>query len=206
MSIRLNPKHNDVRGKSVITSATHLAAVDLVELLPQDLTYSFGVVRDPLSRIQSEYRFQKGKSLMSRFGFSLWLNTVVSAASRERRIYQNHIRPQTEMLPEGSDFFRLEDGFEKMISKLDDVSGSASKVDPVGHFNPSKKVALDISKQDVELVAEFYHGDYQTFGYERPAAENLKSSSLWPLYRALGWFLATFLVYRQRRRWALGYA
>ncbi len=42
-------KRSGVAGTGLIVPSTHLAAEDLAELLPHDLTYSFAVVRDPLT-------------------------------------------------------------------------------------------------------------------------------------------------------------
>ena len=53
LSLIDNNKNKGVRGTGLITPATHLAVTDLRELLPR-LHYSFAVVRDPLSRLQSE--------------------------------------------------------------------------------------------------------------------------------------------------------
>ena len=36
--------------------ATHLSAVDLVELIPPNVAYKFTVVREPVARMMSEYR------------------------------------------------------------------------------------------------------------------------------------------------------
>lgn len=192
-------KRRGVRGTGLITPATHLAAIDLAELLPPGLDWSFALVRDPLDRIQSEYRYQTGVSRMSRMGFSTWLETVLRAAEAEPRVYENHLRPQVDLIPEDAEIFRLEDGFDALIARLDAVVGEARPDLTIPHMNKRPKAPLALTRSDVARIASFYAADYARLGYAVP------DPGAWPEgpgpNRLLARALAPALVARQRRRW-----
>jgi hypothetical protein len=195
-------KRQGVTGTGLIVPATHLAAIDVAEFLPHNLTYSFTMVRDPVTRLMSEYRYQKNVSRMSRLGFSTWLRIMIHAVRAEPRLYENHIRPQSDLVPEGADIFRLEDGFDDMIAKLDKITDSSAPDITVGHLNIRKRAEITLSQQDVALISEFYAPDYERFGYARPDTAHLKPDpkALWR--DSLARVLVSALVRKQRYDWA----
>lgn len=200
LSIIDTNKRTGVQGTGLIIPATHLAAVDVAELLPHDLTYSFAVVRDPLQRMMSEYRYQSGVSQMSKLGFSPWLSVMLNAAKAEPRIYENHIRPQSDLIPEGAEIFRLEDGFDELIARLDEKTGSQTPDLSVPHLNTRPKEPIEISRADVARILEYYGEDYDRFGYARPNLDDYPdASSNWRHWLARP--LASLLVKKQRRYW-----
>ena len=194
-------KRRGVRGTGLITPTSHLAAVDLAELVPPDLTYSFAVVREPLERLMSEFRYQSKVSRMSRLGFSTWLRVMLRAARTEPRVYENHIRPQTDLIPESTEIFRLEDGFEPLVARLDEVTGTTAPGISVNHLNPRPREEIRLSREDVGMIAEFYAKDYDQFGYVTPGSSNLPSDGRAGLRDALARPLAMALMAKQRRDW-----
>lgn len=194
-------KRRGVRGTGLIVPATHLAAIDLAELLPLDLAWSFAVVREPLARLMSEYRYQSGVSRMSRLGFSTWARTMLHAARAEPRVYENHIRPQADLVPEGAEIFRLEDGFEALVARLDEVTGTSAPELSVGHLNPRPKEEIRLSREDAALVGAFYAADYARFGYPPPEAGALPAAGPGAARDIFARGLARLLVAKQRRDW-----
>jgi hypothetical protein len=193
-------KRTGVTGTGLIVPATHLAAIDIKELVPHDLAYSFAVVRDPLRRLESEFRYQSGVSQMSKLGFSPWLKVMLKAASAEPRLYENHIRPQSDLVPEGAEIFKLEDGFDTMIARLDAVTGHATPQLTVPHINTRKKEPITMSRADVAALVDFYAADYDRFGYPRPDPADYPDTA--PGWRdRLAGPLAAALVRKQRRDW-----
>ena len=201
LSIIDENKRNDVKGTGLIVPATHLAAADLAEFLPQDLTYAFAVVRDPVARLKSEYRYQLNISRMSRLGFSTWLRIMVHATRAEPRLYHNHIRPQSDLVPETAEVFQLENGFDALIDKLDQVTGTTTPDLEVGHLNTRKHEPIALKRQDVALIGRFYGVDYTRFGYEHPDLADLKSDPLAFWRECLGRVMAWALVRKQRYFW-----
>ena len=200
LSIIDTNKRTGVRGTGLIVPATHLAAIDVVELLPHNLTYSFAVVRDPLDRMMSEFRYQSGVSRMSRLGFSPWLKVMLAATRAEPRLYENHIRPQSDLVLGDAEVFRLEDGFDRLIARLDEKTRSNTPELTVPHLNTRKKEPITLSRSDVVAITDFYAADYDRFGYDR--ADPAAYPDTPPSWRDwLAGPLAAALVRKQRRHW-----
>lgn len=189
------------RGTSLLTSAEHLSSLDLKELLPADLDWSFAVVRDPAKRLISEYRFQRGISRASRVSFSTWLRIMIAAARRDPRVYDNHIRPQVDLLPEGTEVFRLEDGLDQIITCLDDIIGQKMPDLTVGHLLRSKSEPILMSREDIRLLVNFYAEDYARFGYSEPDYSAFPKDRLAWLRDLIALPLSHAVVVRQRRTW-----
>lgn len=185
----------------LIQSASHIAAQDLELLLPKKLDLCFAVVRDPVTRILSEYEFQRGVSKTSSLSFSTWLRLVTQAARNEPRIYENHIRPQSDLVPKDAEYFRLEDGFSALISRIDEVVGSEAPEIQIGHFLKRKGTHAEITRQDIELIRDFYAPDYERFGYLYPSPDAYRNDGKALLRDLSARILAKFLVARQRRQW-----
>ena len=201
LSIIDKNKREGVRGTGLIVPSTHLTTVDLAELLPRDLAHSFTVVREPMARMMSEYRYQSGVSRMSRMGFSTWLHIMIAAAQIEPRVYENHIRPQSDLVPEGCEIFRLEDSFDPVISWLDTVTGSTEPEINVGHLLKRKHETITPSRQDVDLVTRYYAIDYERFGYQPIDISDLRNDLHFPLRGLITAALARAIVLRQKWKW-----
>lgn len=197
-------KREGVRGTGLITPLTHVAAVDLREMLPHDLDFSFAVVRNPVTRIQSEYRYQTGVSRLSRLSFSTWLRVMLAAARIEPRVYENHIRPQVDLIPENCEIFRLEDGFDPLIERLDDVTGSTAPDQGMRHLLKRERKDIALHRQDIELLRAFYAEDFERFGYDLPDPSGCPDDRRAPAKAAFAAGLARALVTRQRHDWTRG--
>ena len=179
----------------------HFTKYILQGFLPRDLGHAFAVVRDPLDRLLSEYRFQQGISRLSGLGFSTWLRVMLRAAGTEPRVFHNHIRPQGDLIPDGAQIFRFEDGFDPIIAWLDEVTGTTAPDLDMGHFLKRQKTPIAVRQQDVELVRTFYHQDYTAFGYPMPDPQDYSNDALATGRGLLAASIAPLVRAGQRRVW-----
>ena len=192
---------NGARQPDMIVSPAHMTARSAAIMLLEDVDHSFTVVRDPLSRMLSQYRFQTGVSRMSRLGFSTWLRIVLAAARRDPRVYDNHIRPQSDIVPQDAVVFRFENRFEDMIAWLDEVTGRPAPEIGMQHLLKRARAPLAVRREDVERIAEFYRVDYERFGYAPPDPAEYPRDGVAPLRGLLGAAAALPLVAWQHRKW-----
>jgi hypothetical protein len=196
---KLRP-HN--KGAGIIVQIVHLSSWDLEQVIPNEIDLVFGIVRDPLARIMSEYRWQSGASASSKMPFSTWLRIMISAARREPRVYGNHIRPMDELTPERTEVFRFEDGFEPVVARIDDVMGSSMPEMTIGHLKNRKDFRkIEVYRQDIELINDYYAADFARFGYERPEPGAYPSDPMAWLRDLQAGPLARLLVAKQRWSW-----
>lgn len=138
----------------------------------------FTVVRNPFSRIKSEYYWQRAQGLTG-VAPDYWLQDTFSRYMENNYLYDNHIRPQVEFLPDtnNSDIFKLEEAGVKSAGDIFNsyghgVESSFRRV--WGHFfahRVSKKSTLDPSiesafKRQEELIYKFYEEDFKVLNYE----------------------------------------
>ncbi len=77
----------------------HLHAEPLKQICdPQQINWSFMVIRHPVARILSEYRYRmrKGHWLRDRVSFSTWLSYSFGRYRFDSYYRDNHFRPQYE--------------------------------------------------------------------------------------------------------------
>lgn len=195
-------KRLKTRGTGLLNSSTHLSRRDLEEFIPKDIGYCFTVVRHPVPRIISEYKFQTGHSKTTRASFSTWLRIMLKCVQLEPRIYDNHIRPQNDLVPEGAEVFKLEDGFDKLITRLDEVTESTAPEIEFGHLLKKKlQKEMTLSKQDVDLINNYFNVDFERFSYPKQDTSELPNDRLAFLRNFIAFILAWFIVLKQRYRW-----
>jgi hypothetical protein len=190
----------ELRQRGVVSPPNHLTAQDLEELLPSNIAYCFAQVRNPLQRTLSQYRWQAGRSRVSHLSFSTWLRIVLRCARLDGRAYHNHIRPQTDFVPADCDVFRIEDGFEPLVRRLDGVLGSSAPEVEVGHMLKSAPTPTTVHRQDVEAIHDFYRSDYERFGYEFEDVSQFDHDRFALARDALAGLISPGIVWRQRYR------
>ena len=159
---------------SFANSPMHISAADLTDLYPQgSVDLVLAVVRNPLHRLLSSYRYHQNKGLKRQFakvGFSNWLDVMLRATDGVRSFTDNHLRPQTEMVPAHAEIFKLEEGLQKPADRVAEVLGPGATDSALTHANKSRgQTAAEIlSRDDVDRITEFYAADYERFGYEKP--------------------------------------
>lgn len=102
------------------TSPQHADAMSLNRLFPPGfLRASFALVRHPVARLVSVFRFQRDieRRIRSEMPFDEWLEGL-ARMRRRKWAFDNHVRPMCEMIPETAVVFRLEDGWDPVIDWL----------------------------------------------------------------------------------------
>lgn len=196
-------KRTGRRGTGLITPVNHLSALDLRDLIPPQAILVFALVRDPLDRCLSEYAWQQGASRMSRMPFSTWLRVMARCVAIDARAYDNHIRPQDDLVPDTAEVFRLEDGFGGMIDRIDTVTSSHRPDLAMDHLKPRAPggAPIRIHREDVALVQDLYARDYTRFGYAPRDLSAYPRDRRAPARAALAALLAPAVMARQRRDW-----
>lgn len=141
----------------------------------------FAVLRDPMSRLMSEYRWRSGKkrgtatrapnlaqSALRKISpglgyraldFDNWVHETMQAYAKDPWIYDNHIRPQADFVREGDRLFALENGLEPVFRWIDKITGTTAES---GSFwsKRSSGERLMISQKTTDRVRQFYARDY----------------------------------------------
>lgn len=137
---------------------------------PDLIDVAFMVVRDPVERFVSDYKFYvKRKRREERLpNFSAWLSYRLWRAARNQFYMDNHFRPQVEFECFGADVFRYEDGLEHCIRKVNEAVGlDCSAVLP--HVNVSPDLSVIPSASDRRKIFRFYAADFKKYEYDTPS-------------------------------------
>lgn len=160
----------DVHGRNFRPRHLHATALEEV-FFPQMIDYAFMVVRNPVHRIISEYRYQKrrgGLRWQRMTGFDAWLRLSLALTRRHPGYRENHFRPQTEFFGFDCEVFRMEDGMDILRDRLVAVTG-ASGIPAIGTRNQSPKAPVHLSRHHLRLLFQHYSEDFERFGYAAKA-------------------------------------
>lgn len=128
--------------------------------------YAFMVVRDPLARMISDYRYYvKRKRLEARPpSFSFWLRYRMLRARLDPYYMDNHFRPQVDFECFDARVFRYEDGLDRCLQTVASEAG----LEPPGmlpRVNVSPDIEVRPSRSDIAIVRDRFRGDYERYGY-----------------------------------------
>ncbi len=159
-------------------SPQHLTWRDALQQLPDAPDTVFAVVRDPVARMASEYRWQRhgrrgtrmGK-LLSYLPFSVWLRLMLAAADRNPHSFDNHFRPQDDFVPETARVFRLEDGLDVVAVWLAEMAGEPLEPGEGFPHMLSTRERTAITEDDCALIGAVYAADFTRFGYSLPSCK-----------------------------------
>ncbi len=156
-------------------SPQHLIWEDALASLPRPPDAVFALVRDPVERMLSEYRFQRRHRRGTRIGralaylpFALWIRMMLAMAKRCPHVFDNHLRPQADFVPRTATVFRLEDGVEQVLDWLA-REGGADALDTLPHKLKSASNGTRIGGRERALIGAVFAKDYARFGYDAPA-------------------------------------
>ncbi len=151
---------------------THYDYRMLEQLYNLDRLFSFAVVRHPVQRIASNYRWFIEKSTappdLLKIGFAEYLDLIFDQYKHDENVSSGHIKPQTRFVgSKVSKVFRYEDGLEKAIADV--LRHLGLKLDrevrlPVVNNTVANKFVP--SQHDVERIYEFYKDDFLAFDYK----------------------------------------
>ena len=146
----------------------HLTATSLEKIFVKEMfDYSFMMVRNPVERLLSEFRYQSRKAFprwQLFLGFDRWLAWSLKRAARHPGYRQNHFRRQVEFRAFECDVFRIEDGLAPLVQKLNAEIDAKLPEEPE-HLNPSPRRDLRMSLQSLDLILTTYADDFTAFGY-----------------------------------------
>lgn len=136
---------------------------------PEMIDYAFMVVRHPVARLVSEYRYQRrhGTIQVSRlrmFGFDAWLRYALFRLKSDPNWRVGHFRPQMQYECFESEVFRYEDGLAKVVKRVSDITHTAIHDYPA-QTNVSKPLPVHISQTSLYLIADYYASDFERYGY-----------------------------------------
>ena len=153
------------------TSPQHIDVASFHKLIPESwITASFAVVRHPVKRVISAYHFQaevEGK-LQGDQSIDDWLAAWIAAVDTNGFMYDNHLRRQTELVPDDARVFYLEHGLGSVVGYLDGLAGNSDGPRSILADNTRKaghKPAVTLSDASMALIAEYYAADFARFGY-----------------------------------------
>ena len=149
--LRVSPQHWTIHNLRAIFGASYWKA-------------AFSVVRNPFTRIESEFRFQKRFYRRSIKSFNLWLPHALDCYLKEPCHADNHLRPQSEFLDKTVRVFKYEDGLDIAVRQIEALMGFGSN-DSLPHMLSTNSEKLIWTDENICLVKSVYQKDFEYFGY-----------------------------------------
>lgn len=146
----------------------HLHAEVLERIFVQGMfDHVFMVVRNPVDKLVSEYRYQRRKKNLHwqyLTTFETWLRYSLWRSKIDKSYRENHFRRQMEFSCFGCKTFRVEDGFEELVSWLSKITGLQG-IGDIGKLNKSPSRNIYVNEKCLNLIHHRYSEDYIKFGY-----------------------------------------
>lgn len=100
-------------------SSQHMHASMLETFLNIDLfDYVFTVVRNPVHRIISEYKWRIKRDI-AKDGFNAWYKATRQEFEKDNFFSDNHMRPMHEFVTKKCNVFKLEDGLDHLPATIE---------------------------------------------------------------------------------------
>jgi len=156
------------------TSPQHIDRASLSRLFPDGFFDAmFTIVRHPVARLVSAYHFQRDveKLVPATLEFSDWLADVEERLIEDPFSFDNHVRPMTEMVPEGAEVFHVEHGLDCLVDWFDALTGRQAgprallRVNEQGAHGGGSMAKAEPSATDLTCIARVYAADFDRFGY-----------------------------------------
>ena len=155
--------------KSLRVPPQHLPYDDIVALLGRVWDYAFAVVRNPYQRMEREFFYSLSKEQQKDFtkwpDFTRWVTLQLNNVCVDPFYQENHFCPQNEMVGEGLDVYKLEDGLAGLQDKLHSVMNvQCEKISEYSVDDYHDKITW--SNDALNAVNRFYSEDFTMFGYD----------------------------------------
>ena len=156
--------HHSRSGDWLGVSPQHMHAAVQRALFPDGFCdHAFTVLRDPVARLQSEYRYRIGHAEnrgVAIAPFDDWVRVVFRRFRKNPSMLDNHIRPQAEFVTPGMRLFRLEDGLDAVFDWIDTLGGDPAPA-PREHRKDLSRIEVSMRPETEARIRAFYAGDYQ---------------------------------------------
>jgi hypothetical protein len=139
-------------------------------IVDYDRLFKFCFVRNPYSRMLSEYFYSKKETIFDPDDFHEWLIIFLS-----RRIDHNELQSRyvDETINFVGRFETLQSDFEELKIKLIDFWGGSGIAEPenfrtknLEHLNASTINCSEMKQESKDIIADFYKEDFINFGYD----------------------------------------
>lgn len=163
------------------TSPQHIETAAMNELVPPSFFAArFAVVRNPLDRIVSVFRYQRDVefTLPASTLFEDWLEALPGVLADDPHYLDNHARPMTDLVYKAAKVFRLEEGMAPVIDWLDKQAGDkrgpreiavhnsyAQRLEAADHTPAAE---IELTGRARALIGQIYAADFSRFGYDLP--------------------------------------
>lgn len=177
------------------TSPQHIDRTSLGRLFPPGFfDATFTIVRHPVARVVSAYQFQLDveESISRSTGFSDWLTDLEERLEEDAFVFDNHVRPMSDIVPEGAEVFYIEHGLDALVGWFDALTGEGGgprafpKINEQGAYTGNKGAKPVPSDTDLARIARIYGVDFERFGYtiDQPDPVHAAAPGLSPEQRA----------------------
>ncbi|MDA5095167.1 sulfotransferase family 2 domain-containing protein [Aliiroseovarius sp. KMU-50] len=164
----LDTRYRRNKAKWTVTSPNHVHLDALKQLFPSGFfDHVFAVVRHPEDRLRSAFLFQRDveKTIDSETDFDRFLDRLQRPRFRNRPKFDNHFRPQSELVPEDAKTFAFEDGIETVLKHIDNLAGVEALHMDIPHRLPTNTKLAALTDAQIAKIHQIYAVDYQRFGY-----------------------------------------
>lgn len=152
-------------------SPQHLTFEAARQYMPRDPDWSFALVRNPFDRILSEYRMhqraKRKRRHLAKFGQEFDVNLLLSAMAIDRMVFDNHLRPQTELVPSDAEFYKLEDGVQNALRLVNDHIKNEYTAAGIHPVYMHKQELTAPSQRLTSRIRKVYSDDFDRFQYQR---------------------------------------
>ncbi|WP_171060842.1 sulfotransferase family 2 domain-containing protein [Poseidonocella sp. HB161398] len=156
------------------SSPQHVDCASLARLFPEGFfDAAFAIVRHPVARLVSAYHFQRDveKTVPAATGFGEWLEDIAERRAADPFVFDNHVRPMDEIVPEGAAVFHAEHGLDAIIDWLDALTGSTAgpralpRINEQGQNAGTARDRAVPGPADLARIDALYARDLERFGY-----------------------------------------
>ena len=177
------------------SSPQHVDWASFTKVIPADwIASSFAVVRHPTARVISAYHFQQEieQAVPADMDIDTWFANWADKAAPFA--FDNHLLPQSQIVPPEATIFKLEDGLDAVIPYLDGIIGNTDGPRALGGKNTrSDRTRTDKtapSQATLDLIAKIYAEDFSRFAYPQaiPNSDKPVKPSTGPFARILSKF------------------
>lgn len=156
----------------------HYDYAALTRLFNLDSLYSFAIVRHPVKRMISEYKWNVEKSTdaakISHMDFGQYLRLRLEQYRRDDNVAAGHFKPQVRFVGDKvSKIFKYEAGLDSIVRHvLRDVGLNSEGLPPLPTINNSTSRTVVPTASDLALIGEVYAEDFAAFGYSPQTADD----------------------------------